>query len=135
MRGGCLCHHYLSGELAQYSRCFLALWDGVPVAFCATVSLVGRKNRWRVTRVVTLPDYQGIGIGMAVTEAVAELHRQQGERLNLTCSHPAMIGHCRRSPRWRSIDVKKTGRRTSAFIADYRGSAGRAVVSFEYVGP
>ena len=27
--------------------------------------LIGRKNRWRISRIVTLPDYQGIGIGMA----------------------------------------------------------------------
>jgi hypothetical protein len=26
-------HHYLSGALAQYARCYLALWEGVPVAF------------------------------------------------------------------------------------------------------
>ena len=59
-------------------RCFLALWGDSPVAFCATVSLIGRKNRWRISRIVTLPDYQGIGIGMAVAEAVAELHLARG---------------------------------------------------------
>jgi GNAT superfamily N-acetyltransferase len=128
-------HHYLNGELARYSRCFLALWNGVPVAFCATLSLIGRKNRWRVTRVVTLPDYQGIGIGTAVMEGVAELHRREGHRLNLTCSHPAMIAHCRSSPRWRTIGVKTArSRAAKQFIEKYRSSIGRAVVSFEYVG-
>ncbi len=37
-------HHYLSGALAQYARCFLAVWKGVPVAFCATVSLIGART-------------------------------------------------------------------------------------------
>ena len=128
-------HHYLSGALSQYARCFLALWEGVPVAFCAMVSLIGRKNRWRISRIVTLPDYQGIGIGMAVAEAVAELHVREGNRVNVTASHPSLIAHCRRSPRWRVVGVKKTGsRRSQKFIANYRGSTGRAVVSFEYVG-
>jgi GNAT superfamily N-acetyltransferase len=128
-------HHYLSGALAQYARCFLALWQGVPVAFCATVSLIGRKNRWRISRIVTLPDYQGIGVGTAVAEAVAELHLREGHRVNVTASHPALIAHCRRSPRWKFVGVKKTGSRgTRRFIANYRGSTGRAVVSFEYVG-
>ena len=54
------------------------------MAFCATVSLIGRKNRWRISRIVTLPDYQGIGIGMAVAEAVAELHVREGHRVNVT---------------------------------------------------
>ena len=48
------------------------------MAFCATVSLIGRKNRWRISRIVTLPDYQGIGIGMAVMEAIAALHVRDG---------------------------------------------------------
>ncbi len=105
------------------------------MAFCATVSLIGRKNRWRISRIVTLPDYQGIGIGTAVAEAVAELHRAEGHRVNVTASHPAVIAHCRRSPRWRTVGVKKTGSQaTRKFIENYRGSAGRAVVSFEYVG-
>ncbi len=128
-------HHYLSGQLAQYVRCFLALWEGEPVAFCATLSLIGRKNRWRISRIVTLPDYQGVGIGMAVAEAVAELHVQEGHRVNVTASHPSLLAHCRRSPRWRLVGVRKTGsRNTRKFIHNYRGSTGRAVVSFEFVG-
>jgi len=128
-------HHYLSGSLSRAARCFLAVWAGVPVAFCATVSLIGRKNRWRISRIVTLPDYQGVGIGMAVLEAVADLHRGEGQRVNATASHPALIAHCRRSPRWRAVGVKKTGSRgADRFIKGYRGSGGRAVVSFEYLG-
>ncbi len=128
-------HHYLSGTLSGYARCYMALWEGVPVAFCATLSLLGRKNRRRVSRIVTLPDYQGIGIGMALAETVAELNRLEGFRLNVTASHPAVIAHCRHSPRWRAVGVKKTGSRNARrFVKNYRGSAGRAVVSFEYIG-
>jgi GNAT superfamily N-acetyltransferase len=128
-------HHYLSGRLANAARCFLALWNGVPVAFCATVTLIGQKNRWRVSRIVTLPDYQGVGMGTHVLETVADLHREEGHRINITASHPAVIAHCRRSPRWRAVGVRKTGSaRTEQFISNYHGSAGRAVVSFEYIG-
>jgi GNAT superfamily N-acetyltransferase len=129
-------HHYLSGSLSAAARCFLATWEGAPVAFCATVSLVGKPGRRRVTRLVVLPDYQGVGIGGAVLEAVAELHREAGHRLNLTASHPAVLAHCRRSPRWRAVGVKKTGSAAAGrFVRGYRGSPGRAVASFEYVGP
>jgi GNAT superfamily N-acetyltransferase len=128
-------HHYLSGVISPAARCYLALWQGVPVAFCAVLSLIGRKDRWRISRIVTLPDFQGLGIGMAVVEAVAQLHRRQGGRVNVTASHPALLAHCRRSPRWRAVQVRKTGSRgAEKFAAGYRGSAGRAVVSFEYVG-
>jgi GNAT superfamily N-acetyltransferase len=128
-------HHYLSGNLSGYARCYMALWEGVPTAFCATLALMGRKNRRRISRIVTLPDYQGIGIGMALAETVAELNRREGFRLNITASHPAVIAHCRRSPLWRAVGVKKTGSKNAdRFIKNYRGSAGRAVVSFEFIG-
>ncbi len=128
-------HHYLSGELPRFARCFLATCDGRPAAFCAMLNLIGRKNRWRVSRIVTLPDYQGVGIGTAVVEAVAELHRREGNRVNVTTSHPAMIAHCSRSPRWRAVNVRKSGAPRPAWPAkNYRGSPGRAVVSFEFLG-
>ena len=130
-------HHYLSGSLAVGARCYLTTWEGVPVNFCATVPVITKKNHRRFTRIVTLPDFQGIGIGMRAVAAVAALHRQEGLRINVTSSHPALIRHCRRSPLWKAVNVKKTGgsgrRGTSKFPA-YRSAAGRAVVSFEYIG-
>jgi GNAT superfamily N-acetyltransferase len=128
-------HHYLTGSLSETARCYAAWWKGDPVSFCATLPVIGRKNHWRITRVVTLPDYQGVGIGMRVAEAVCDLHRGQGHRINVTASHPALIAHCRRSPRWRTARVLKHGSgNTARFIRNYRSSSGRAVVSFEYLG-
>ena len=130
-------HHYLSASLARGARCYLTTWDGTPVNFCATLPVIAQRNHRRFTRIVTLPDYQGLGIGMRATEAVAELHRAEGLRINVTSSHPSLVRHCRRSPLWKAVNVKKAGSRpsTNPKFAQYRGSAGRAVVSFEYVGP
>ncbi len=129
-------HHYLSGSLAVGARSYLATWDGVPVAFCATLPVITKRNHRRFTRIVTLPDFQGIGIGMRVVAAVASLHRQEGHRINVTSSHPALIRHCRYSKLWKTVNVKKTGasRSSTARFRQYRSSAGRAVVSFEYMG-
>jgi hypothetical protein len=128
-------HHYLSGSLSETARCYAAWWKGNPVSFCATLPIIGRRNHWRITRIVTLPDYQGVGIGMRVAETVCDLHRAQGHRVNVTASHPALVAHCRKSPRWRAVRVLKTGSAdTSKFVRGYRSSCGRAVVSFEYLG-
>ena len=129
-------HHYLSGGLAVGARCYLATWEGEPVTFCATLPVITKKNHRRFTRIVTLPDYQGMGIGMRVVAAVAALHRAEGLRINVTSSHPALIRHCRRSAEWRTVNVKKTGSSPSGSrrFPAYRSSAGRSVVSFEYVG-
>jgi GNAT superfamily N-acetyltransferase len=130
-------HHYLSGTLPAGARCYLTTWDGVPVNFCATVPVLSKANHRRFTRIVTLPDYQGIGIGMRAVAAVAELHRAEGHRINVTSSHPALIRHCKRSPFWKAVSVRKSvcsDRRNGSIFANYRNAAGRAVVSFEYVG-
>ena len=116
-------HHYLSGALNPSARCFVAWWREEPVTFCATLPVWGRKRHYRISRLVTLPDYQGIGLGMRVAEAVAEIHVEEGLRFNVTASHPALIAHCRKSSKWRTVNVLKTGSKQSG---------GRAVVSFEY---
>jgi GNAT superfamily N-acetyltransferase len=129
-------HHYLSGSLNRSARCYLATWQGEPVMFCATLPVIGRRHHRRFTRIVTLPDYQGLGIGMRVVAAVAEHERSGGDRVNVTSSHPALIAHCQRSPLWRTRSVRTAaqGSRTNEKFAGYRSSAGRCVVSSEYVG-
>ena len=120
-------HHYLSGELPRGARCYLTTWDGVPVNFCATVPLVAKKNHRRFARIVTLPDFQGIGIGMRAVAAVAELHRAEGHRINVTSSHPALVRHCERSPLWRLVGIRKWDqpRRSALFPTLSRRRGGR----------
>jgi GNAT superfamily N-acetyltransferase len=105
------------------------------VAFCAVLALIGRKGRRRISRLVVLPDFQGIGIGMRLAETVAEMLRERDLRLNVTGSHPALVSHCRRSPRWRLVQARRR-RACDAhrFVRGYRNARERAVVSFEYLG-
>jgi len=136
-------HHYLSGQLSAAACTFVALCAGQPpvvseaepAAFCATVTMIGRRDHRRITRLVTLPDYQGLGIGMAVAEAVGDWHLARGERLNVTASHRALVSHCRRSSRWRFVGQRAATRPRGAPAHNYRDAAGRAVASFEYLGP
>jgi GNAT superfamily N-acetyltransferase len=96
--------------------------------------VVGRSHHWRISRIVTLPDFQGVGIGMRLAETIGDRYRSDGVRFSVTAAHPALLAHCRRSPRWKLRRVLKTGSRRSELRPSYRGSAGRAVASFEYVG-
>jgi len=128
-------HHYLSGGLPAAAECYLALWDGEAVAFCAVASQIGRRNYRRISRLVVLPEYQGMGIGSAFLEAVARYYRGQGQRVGITTSHPAMISHLCRSPQWRLRSIRKCGSRGGGRnLPEYRGSFGRAVMSFQFVG-
>ncbi len=128
-------HHYLSGSIPCFAQCYLALWDGEPVAFCAVTGMYGHRNRKRICRTVTLPDYQGLGIGTRLMERVCEHESGRGFRMTITTSHPAMIAYCKSSPRWRTIRVKKTGNRPPRKFdgKSMTASLGRSVVSFEFV--
>ncbi len=127
-------HHYLSGSLSQGVKCYVAVWGKEPVAFCAVISLMGHVGRRRISRIVTLPDYQGIGIGAAFLEAIGEIHRNENLRLSITASHPSIIRHCTNSNRWKTTNLMKTGASRKQAIQGYKSSSGRCVVSFEYLG-
>ncbi len=118
------------------SQCYAALWDGRPVAFCAVIGMYGFKGRRRIHRIVTLPDYQGIGVGGRLIERVCHAELQQGHRINITTSHPAMIGYCKHSTLWRTVNVSKTGRqgKQTKNGKAIKNSQGRSVVSFEFIG-
>ncbi len=126
-------HHYLNGALHRSAQCYLATWDRRPVCFAALLPAMGRRGHRRLSRLVTLPDYQGVGIGAAVQDAVAELYAAAGYTVSGTTGHPAMIRHLSRSPRWRIIEVARCGRkRQQGKYAAAAVSRGRAVVSFAY---
>lgn len=126
-------HHYLSGSLPVAARCYAAVWEGEAAGFCATAPMPGIAGMRRISRLVVLPEYQGMGIGGAFLDAVAEWTAREGHRVTITAAHPAVISHCRRSPRWKTAAVRKLGSRPGG-LPGYAGSWGRAVVSFRYAG-
>jgi hypothetical protein len=126
-------HHYLSADIPHACRLYMALWNDEPVAICVTIPMFGRKDYWRISRIVTLPDYQGIGIGSALFDNIAEMYAANGLRIGATASHPSILAHCEKSPLWRTINIRKTGVKKNK-RGHYQGAVGRATVSFEYAG-
>lgn len=126
-------HHYLSANLAQSAVCFLASWRDRPVAFSAWLPFVGPgpKTR-REHRTVTLPDYQGVGIGNALSDFAASLWAGLGYRAVSTTTHPAMIRARLHSPNWEL-------RRKPSFAPGHEGrlchATTRLTAGFRYIGP
>lgn len=131
-------HHYLNASLNRSAQCYLGTWEGEPVSMVAILPLVGRKSRDRISRIVTLPDFQGIGFGRAMLEAVAQHRISMGRRVNITTSHPAMIAAMKKSNDLPCIGVAKSGHGTQGGFYNGRlsggktNSFGRCVASFEY---
>jgi GNAT superfamily N-acetyltransferase len=96
-------HHYLTGEMNKSSQCFLATWNGRAVGFASALAFPHKhfKNAWRGHRTVVLPDYQGLGIGVRLADAVAEYYAKQGKRYFVKTAHPRMGKYRNASPKWR----------------------------------
>ena len=70
-------YHYLNGSLPSTARCYTALLQDKPIAFIAVVSIHMKSKYYRVSRLVVLPDYQGISVGKRLLNFIAELYTSQ----------------------------------------------------------
>jgi ABC-type lipoprotein export system ATPase subunit len=129
-------HHYLSAGLNRSAVCFLASWQGQPVAFSAWLHHAGPgPPSKREHRTVTLPDYQGVGIGNQLSAFVAALWTALGLRALSTTTHPAMIASRRRSPLWRMHWPPSMASGHSPRARRWRHATTRLTAGFTYVGP
>lgn len=132
-------YHYLDHALNRSARCFVATIKDRLVAFCGVLSFPHAiRPGWRVSRLVVLPDYQGVGIGSALLNHIAALFKRTGKPVYIATSHPAFIHSLAKSDRWR---MNRNSSRT-ANAGKTRSISGRIetlanhrlTCSFEFVG-
>lgn len=105
-------HHYLDEKINKSARCWLATWDDVPVAFGAALSFPNGhfQNAWRGHRTVVLPDFQGLGIGVRLSDAIAKYFVDNGGRYFSKTAHSRMGGYRENSPLWKPTSKNKMAR-------------------------
>jgi len=132
-------HHYLSNSLNKSAQIYMGLIDNQPAVMIAMLPLVNAniKNARRVSRVVTLPDYQGIGIGNKFMNIIAAGLKAQGLETYITSSHPALMRSLNKSPNWEMIRepsrVSQRGK-TSSLTGRLGLSRSRITTGFRYAG-
>lgn len=131
-------HHYLSSELHRSAKCFCGFVEDYPAVFTAVLNFPHpKRSGWREHRTVCLPDFQGVGIGNAMSEFVAGMFRATGRPYFSTTSHPAMIRHRAKSPLWHMH--RRPGRTSAAGrssgVRDDSHAMNRLSAGFEYAGP
>jgi GNAT superfamily N-acetyltransferase len=85
-------YHYLNGKLGEGVRCYVALYQRKPIAFITVACTRMKAKYYRVSRLVVLPDYQGIGIGKRFLNFIAELYSAQTKRpFYILTSNPQII--------------------------------------------
>ncbi len=99
-------HHYLSSDLNPAARCYLGLYEQNPVAFCATLANHGVRGQRRIHRLVVLPDFQGMGIGMRMLDAIAAIESET-HTVSLRTTHPGVVAALDRNIRWQRTKVSR----------------------------
>lgn len=102
-------HHYLDGNINKGSRCWIVTWNNRPVGFLSSLAMPsGTLNKaWRGHRTVVLPEFQGLGIGARMTEALGELHLREGKRFFTKTAHPRLGEYRNASNLW--VPTSKNG--------------------------
>jgi ABC-type polar amino acid transport system ATPase subunit len=128
-------HHYLDTSLNKAAVCFVAFWGEQPVAFSSWLPRFGRgcRHSKREHRTVTLPDFQGVGIGNKLSEFCAALWKGMGQRVFSTTSHRGMIAYRSHSALWRMARAPSLNRRDTTQII--KRATMRFTAGFEYIGP
>lgn len=137
--------HYMSSDLHRAARCFALFVGDKPVAFVGALHRPHPKadDIMGVSRLVTLPDWQGLGLSFVLVDAVGAAYKKIGKRLHMYPAHPGLIRSYDRSPTWAL--VAKPGLNGYASVGSSSslcrgkdmamGSSGRPSATFRYVGP
>ncbi len=135
-------YHYMSAALPSSARTF-ALWAGDRLA--AFAGILHRPHpRVRdivgVSRTVTLPDWQGLGLNMTLVDTLGAAHKALGKRLHHYPAHPSLIRTLDRSKNWRLTQKPGAGANTTTKLSGTStlgatGMGGRPCAVFCYVGP
>ena len=101
--------HYLTAELHRAASCFVLFVQGVPASFAGVLHRPHPKvdDVKGVSRLVTLPDYQGLGLAMILADQLGAAYKAEGLRLRTYPAHPSLVRSFDRSPRW--VLEKKPG--------------------------
>ena len=122
-------HHYKTETISGDAEAFVALarregpegWllapggdaRGGPVGFVATIRQAGKAKEGglgprRAHRTVVLPEWQGLGVGTRLSDAVAELYVRQGREYYGQTVHPRLGAYRDGSPRWEATKYNHT---------------------------
>ena len=142
-------YHYLDTAISKSAHYYVLLLGDKPIGFHAAIHSTNRDihSYWRGHRTVILPEFQGMGIGTAFSDAIAEMYVSRGLRYFSKTAHPSFGEHREKSPLWRPTSMNRKSRvgsylnkdGTARKMAGYGGTttvrdAYRVCYSHEYIG-
>lgn len=108
-------HHYLTQDVNKSCKFLLFEWNGRPVGINAVIAQPSGhfKNGVRESRIVVLPDFQGLRLGTAISNITAGIFLNEGYRYFTKTIHPAIGNYRNNNPHiWKP--TSKNGAKESA---------------------
>ena len=127
-------HHYLSHNHHRAAQVFIATIDNVIAGFISILHFPHPivRNMKKVHRLVILPEFQGLSIGIRLVDFIAEMYINNRYRFTIKTSHPALINSLSRTDKWICRNHGRMGKHTG-LIAMNSSSSSRITASFERI--
>lgn len=133
-------YHYLDHKHNKAARVYVCYINDQPAGFISVLPQPGQvKATWRVHRLVVLPDYQGIGIGLRILNDIAKLYTEDKKVFRIVTSAPSLLRALNNHPKWRCISFGRklggglmSGSEKRAGIVKIISTAKRMSASFYY---
>jgi GNAT superfamily N-acetyltransferase len=148
-------HYYLDLPLPVAGQYFVGVIDNEPVCHLAVSPLFTAKA-YRATRLVVMPEWQGIGVGTKFLNAICQYHLEGNGRCGYRyptffhTSHPQLCASLRHSKKWIQTGAMLYGANKAKSASSIRksheargiedraasgyGGHFRAVQAFKYIG-
>jgi tRNA(Met) C34 N-acetyltransferase TmcA len=88
--------------LNKAAKCFVVLFNDKPIAFMAILPFPSGviQNGYRISRVVVLPDFQGLGIGFKICNWFGQVYKNDNKTMYIKTSNPALWSVFNNSKNW-----------------------------------
>lgn len=126
-------HHYLSQDLNKAAINYLILWNDSPIGFIGVLPFpgVGDEKTRRISRIVILPDFQGLGLGKNILNYISSLYAAEKSTMYIRTMSPALGLALAKDKNWiaTSSNLKIPGQDSSG-----RKMIERPSFSYKFVG-
>jgi hypothetical protein len=139
-------HHYLTQDLNKSAKTFIVLFNDKPMAFVAILPMPSGtiQNAFRVSRLVVLPDYQGLGAGIKILNYFGSLYQTINKNLYIKTSNPSLFkGMERNTKHWKLVmennDIQSIKKTNDKLILDGKDNGMKLrkesiTKSYKYIG-
>ena len=138
-------HHYLSHDLNKSAKCFVCLFNDKPIGFMAILPFPHGQiqNGFRISRVVVLPDFQGLGIGFKLIDYFGQLYKADNKTMYIKTSNPALFGAMKKNEnKWKLVNEVTKDKLNSEWMDKMQNSDKGGILkyrnaitkSYKYIG-